>query len=402
MEISLVLTDDSGSYQAILGQFIETSAASTLVDRQLAQAAATAAAQSESNASGSASAAQASASAASDSAASAAADAVQTAADRIATGADVTAAAASASDASASADTATAQATAAAASASAAATSETNAAASASEAATTLANALVKTNNLSDVSNAATALSNIDGMAKSANLSDVAHAATARGNISAAQSGANSDITSLAGLTTALSIAQGGTGDTTAAGARAALGAAATATDLSQFASTSSAQLASVMSDETGTGKLVFGTSPTITTPNVVGITNGASSAAGSVGEYLENSALSVAVTSGLNAGVNSLNLQPGVWMVWGQLEFSFAGTPTYINSGFTAGSATLPSTPDRAILYPAATAGSAGTVAPPMLRVSLTAPTTIYLNARSQFTSTATASSKICALRIQ
>jgi hypothetical protein len=46
------------------------------------------------------------------------------------------------------------------------------------------------------------------------NLSDIANAATARGNLAAAKSGANSDITSLSGLTTALSVAQGGTGDT--------------------------------------------------------------------------------------------------------------------------------------------------------------------------------------------
>jgi hypothetical protein len=46
------------------------------------------------------------------------------------------------------------------------------------------------------------------------NLSDVANVTTARTNLSAAKSGANSDITSLSGLTTALSVAQGGTGDT--------------------------------------------------------------------------------------------------------------------------------------------------------------------------------------------
>lgn len=42
-----------------------------------------------------------------------------------------------------------------------------------------------------------------------------------------AASGANSDITSLSGLTTALSVAQGGTGSTTAAGARTNLGVSA-------------------------------------------------------------------------------------------------------------------------------------------------------------------------------
>lgn len=49
-------------------------------------------------------------------------------------------------------------------------------------------------------------------------------AATARSALSAASSGANSDITSLTSLSTPLSIAQGGTAGTTAATARTALG----------------------------------------------------------------------------------------------------------------------------------------------------------------------------------
>lgn len=49
--------------------------------------------------------------------------------------------------------------------------------------------------------------------------------------ISAAASGANSDITSLSGLTTPLSVAQGGTGSATASGARTNLGAAASGTN---------------------------------------------------------------------------------------------------------------------------------------------------------------------------
>lgn len=53
--------------------------------------------------------------------------------------------------------------------------------------------------------------------------------ADARMALSAASSGANSDITSLSGLTTALSIAQGGTGATSVSGARGALGIGAAA-----------------------------------------------------------------------------------------------------------------------------------------------------------------------------
>jgi hypothetical protein len=49
----------------------------------------------------------------------------------------------------------------------------------------------------------------------------------------------------------------------------AATGTVALTTNLSQFAPTTSAQLAGVLSDETGTGLAVFATSPTLTTPNL-------------------------------------------------------------------------------------------------------------------------------------
>jgi hypothetical protein len=51
-----------------------------------------------------------------------------------------------------------------------------------------------------------------NALLKASNLSDVANATTARTNLSAAKSGANSDITSLTGLTTPLTVGQGGTG----------------------------------------------------------------------------------------------------------------------------------------------------------------------------------------------
>ena len=78
-----------------------------------------------------------------------------------------------------------------------------------------------------------------DGLAllKASNLSDVANATTSRTNLSAAKSGANSDITSITGLTTALTVLQGGTGVTTS----------------------------------TGSGANVLGTSPTISSPSISG-----------------------------------------------------------------------------------------------------------------------------------
>ena len=56
----------------------------------------------------------------------------------------------------------------------------------------------------------------------------------------------------------------------------AATGFATTANSLSQFASTTSSQLATLISDETGSGSLVFATTPTLVTP-VLGLATGTS-----------------------------------------------------------------------------------------------------------------------------
>lgn len=84
----------------------------------------------------------------------------------------------------------------------------------------------------------------------------------------------DADLTAIAALATT-SFGRGGLTQTDAGSFRSYIGAgtgsgngdALTANPLSQFAATTSAQLAGVMSDETGTGKLVFATSPTLVTP---------------------------------------------------------------------------------------------------------------------------------------
>lgn len=76
-------------------------------------------------------------------------------------------------------------------------------------------------------------------------------ASGARTNLGAAASGANSDITSLSGLTTALSIAQGGTGATTAATARTNLGATTVGGNLLTLANPSAITFLRLNADNT-------------------------------------------------------------------------------------------------------------------------------------------------------
>jgi hypothetical protein len=99
-------------------------------------------------------------------------------------------------------------------------------------------------------------------------------AAGAAAAAQAASQPLDSDLTAIAALSTTtfgrslLALAD-------AAAARTAIGAgtgngdAVTSSGLNQFAATTSAQLASVISDETGTGSLVFSNSPTLVSPNL-------------------------------------------------------------------------------------------------------------------------------------
>lgn len=119
------------------------------------------------------------------------------------------------------------------------------------------------------------------------------------------------------GVTGTLPVANGGTGITSFA------------TGIATFLGTSSsANLAAALTDETGTGVAVFGTSPTITTPNIVGTVTNNNAAAGSVGELIEGS-----VTTDTNIGATNVwfdattaTLTAGDWDVWGCVWCDRAG----------------------------------------------------------------------------
>ena len=130
------------------------------------------------------------------------------------------------------------------------------------------------------------------GLSKSGNTLSIDTAVTA--DLSTAQTFTNKTLTSPTLTTPVLGVATGtsfnsitglssttpivdgtaavGTGTTTARGDHVHptdTSRAATSGTLAQFAATTSAQLLGVISDETGSGALVFGTSPTIATPNM-------------------------------------------------------------------------------------------------------------------------------------
>lgn len=180
------------------------------------------------------------------------------------------------------------------------------------------------------------------------------------------------------------------------------------ATSLGSF---TSANLATALTDETGSGANVFGTSPQITTPDIVGTTAAGNANAGSVGEFVSavlasGSAVSLATSTAKT--VTSISLTAGDWDVSGQLSVTGAGTTTFTDmiGGINTTTDTLPSAADWAVSkYPSttvfSTGGSSVQMVVPNKRINVSSTTTVYLIANCTFgTSTCSAYGKIEARR--
>lgn len=178
------------------------------------------------------------------------------------------------------------------------------------------------------------------------------------------------------------------------------------------LATPSSANLRSFLTDETGTGAAVFATSPTITTPNVVGTTAADNAAAGSVGELIEGTLASGSATSLTTAtakDVITISLTAGDWDVDAIAHF----TPTTTTS-MTAWAASLSTTANTLDTTPGRWGQWAGpaqvdanaiqkTQAAGPYRFNLNSTTTVRLVVQSTFTaSTLTSYGYIRARRVR
>lgn len=202
------------------------------------------------------------------------------------------------------------------------------------------------------------------------------------------------------------------------------------ATGMATFLATpSSANLAATVTDETGTGSLVFSTSPTFTTPTlgaatatsvtfspstggIIGTTTNNSANAGVVGEYISSIVLSgssIALTSGTPSNVTSISLTAGDWDVDGTIWFlgGAATTITNLSSAVNNTSATIPGGPSDsksvttlALTFTGGT--NANVINTGVARASIASTTSYFLVAQGAFTSTLNAYGIIRARRIR
>lgn len=182
-------------------------------------------------------------------------------------------------------------------------------------------------------------------------------------------------------------------------------GVAGLATGVAAFLATpSSANLASAITDETGTGALVFGTSPSVTTPNLIGTTTNNNASTGSVGEYQTNTASGIALTTGIATNITSLALQGGDYDVWGVGTFAASSTLTIISASISTVSAThaTSSTSYISLNLNQFTAAGANAVPVNTIRISLAAPTTVYLIVSATFASTGSGGGTIASRRVR
>ena len=172
-------------------------------------------------------------------------------------------------------------------------------------------------------------------------------------------------------------------------------GVAGLAANIATFLATpSSANLLAAVTNETGTGLLVFGTAPTINQPNIVGTTTNDNAAAGSVGEFVSSTVLvgsAVPLTSTITANVTSISLTAGDWDVWGNIATSVAGgtTTSTFAGAISVVSATFPTIPNGGAAFVtsyASPAGQSNGFPVGRQRISIAVTTTVYLVVSSTF----------------
>jgi hypothetical protein len=191
-------------------------------------------------------------------------------------------------------------------------------------------------------------------------------------NTNAAHNGPNSDITSLTGLTTPLSIGQGGTGV-------GVVGAAGTipVSDGAAFAWSNT-----VNGPLTVTGAVNLNGAPN----NIKGVVDNSNAPAGVVGEFILFTGAGGNIGSGVPTSVAGTTLQPGDWDVWGALAFNSTLGASQVQAGISLTTNVLPGNSQMNGLILTTSTIIWFFASCPIVRVTASVATAVYLVAQINF----------------
>jgi hypothetical protein len=153
-------------------------------------------------------------------------------------------------------------------------------------------------------------------------------------------------------------------------------------------------------------GTLITSSQPTINQPNIVGTTTNDNAAAGSVGEFVSSivsAGSAVSFTNNVDRNITSISLTAGDWDVQGSVFFNPSIAGSIVRCWCSTTSAT---SPDNSLMVQvnlaSGTTANCGLTTPP-LRISISGTTTVYLSARTVFSSgTSTGCGGIYARRVR
>jgi hypothetical protein len=209
------------------------------------------------------------------------------------------------------------------------------------------------------------------------NLSDVANVATARTNLG---------ITAIGTASIPLSGALGGTGIANT-GSTITVGGSVSFVGAFTFAGTLTGNTAVTFPTS---GILLTSAQPTINQPNIVGVTNNSSAAAGSVGEIISSvvsGGASLSLSNAVSQDITTISLTAGDWDVWGNVNASSSSASTISFFGWVSNaSATIPDESVYSLISSATNSLGSLSMTVPMLRFALSGTTTIYLSTNVSF----------------
>jgi hypothetical protein len=136
------------------------------------------------------------------------------------------------------------------------------------------------------------------------------------------------------------------------------------------------------LSGQTGTGNFVGNNSPSIITPNTIGVINGGNAPAGSIGELISSvipNASAVSAPANTIINITSIALTAGSWLVFGNAFLAGGASATAFSAWSSASSVTLPDNSLRNYISGSGVASGLG-IQIPQLVYNISAPTIIYL----------------------